>query len=81
MGNGIAKKVKVSKLSVDTPDAFFNRAIVHIVNGDFAKVEKSLNNAKAVLESYDDLEPEELEQDLYPILIQFRVGQPRARSY
>jgi len=73
MGNGIAKKVKVSKLSVDTPDAFFNRAIVHIGNGDFAKAEKSLNNAKAVLESYDDLEPEELEQDLHPILIQLAL--------
>ena len=43
-------------------EAYYNRAIIHIGNGDYLKAEKSLKNAKAELENYDDFEPEELEQ-------------------
>merc|ERR1712154_294810 len=54
-------------------EAYYNRAIIHIGNGDFSKAEKSLNNAKAELENYDDFEPEELEQEIQPILAQLAL--------
>jgi len=70
---GSKPKVKMTKLSATMYEAFYNRAIIHIGNGDFSKAEKSLNNAKAELENYDDFEPEELDQEVQPILAQLAL--------
>jgi len=66
-------KVKMSKLPAASPDAFFNRSIIHISNKDYARAEKALNSAKTETEAYDDLEPDELEQELTPIFIQLAL--------
>lgn len=67
------EKVKVSKVAAVNPEAFFNRSIVHIGNGDLKKAEKACNNAKNEYEAYDDLEADELEQELAPIQAQLAL--------
>jgi len=67
---GNSDKVKITKVPAVSSDAYFNRGIIHIGNGDYKKAEKAFTNAKNELEAYDDLDPEELEQDLAPIQAQ-----------
>lgn len=70
-----SEPLKVSKTSTTIPEAFFNKGIVHLNNGDLQKAEKSFSQGKLILE--DEIDEEDAEQELGPYFVQ--LGNIKAR--
>jgi len=56
--------LKVSKTSTTTPEAFFNKGIVHMNNHDFSKAEKAFTHGKKLLA--EEIDEEDADQELGP---------------